>query len=106
MWDILEICYISFTDEILVQFIKFCKENNIKANVDEYWRFSSGVKNPNFVFLEQMVFTFLHGMMLLRRGIRYNSQKHIYAAKDKLSLLFFGRNNPNYHNMIIQERRS
>ena len=29
MWDLLEICYIAFSDEMFFQFIKYCDDGNI-----------------------------------------------------------------------------
>ena len=52
-----------------------------------------------------MVLTFLHVLMIFRKGMRSNNQQYIYAGKDKLSLLFHGRNHPHYHLLIAQEKR-
>ena len=90
IWEILEICYIVFTDEILYQFYKYCKYSTMSVTCDNYWLFSSNLKNQNFVFILQMVLTFLHGLMLLRKGTRANKYEYIYAGKNKLALLFLG----------------
>ena len=45
--------------------------------------------------MQQITFTFLHGLLILRKGIRAYSYEHIYAGKNKLSVLF-GQNNPHY----------
>ena len=100
MWDILEICYITLTDEIIIQFLKYCKEKDLEVTCDNYWLFSAQLKNPNFVFMQQMILTFLHATMLFRKGIRANKQEY-----NKLSLLFFGRNHPHYHYLISQEKK-
>ena len=105
LWDILEITYIAFVDELMFQFLTFCAAQNIEASMENYWTFSSKIINPNFLFVQQMVFMFLHALMLLRRGTRCNNYEYIYSAKNKLSLLFFARNHPIYHNIITQERR-
>ena len=107
LWDILEITYIAFTDELLVEFVRHCLKNKIEPSADNYWRFfSTNVRNPNYVYVQQMVLTFLHALMILRKGVRSNNQQYIYAGKDKLSMLFFGRNHPHYHQLIAQERAS
>ena len=106
MWGILEICYIALTDDIIIQFLKYCKEKDLEVTCDNYWLFSVQLKNPNFVFMQQMVLTILHAMMLFRKGIRANKQEHISAGKNKLSLLFFGRNHPHYHYLISQEKKA
>ena len=78
----------------------------MEPSVDNYWSsFSKKVKNPNYAFLQQMVLTFLHALMIFRKGMRSNNQQYIYAGKDKLSLLFYGRNHPHYHLLIAEEKR-
>ena len=52
-----------------------------------------------------MTFTFLHAMMMLRRGIRYCQIEPVLAAKSKLALLFFGRNHPRYQELTSHEFR-
>ena len=52
-----------------------------------------------------MVFNFLHGLILFRKGMRANNHEYSYSGKNKLSLLFFGRNHPHYHYFISQEKR-
>lgn len=47
-----------------------------------------------------MVFNFLHALMLFRKGCRNNSPEHIVAAKNRMSVLFFGRNHPNYREIV------
>ena len=52
-----------------------------------------------------MTLTFLHTLMLFRNGIRVNNIECIYGGKNKLSLLFFGRNHPCYHQLITYEKK-
>ena len=48
---------------------------------------------------------FLHVMMIFRKGMCINNQEYVYAGKNKLALLFFGRNDLHYHQPISQEKR-
>ena len=105
LWDLLEITYIAFTDELLLHFIRSCKSTNVNPTVNGYWNFCSELQNPNYVFVQQLVFTYLHALIILRKGMRSNNQKYIHAGKNKLSLLFFGRNHPNYHQLISFEKK-
>ena len=50
MWDIIEICYIAFTDEIICQFLMHFKVNKLKPTCENYWKCSAKVKNPIFLF--------------------------------------------------------
>ena len=38
-----------------------------------------------------MVFKYLHALMIFCKGMWNNTLEYIYAGKNKLSLLFFGR---------------
>ena len=82
MWDILEICYVLFCDESLIQYadVIYCNAQNIDPTLANFWKFSSKVRNPNYVFIQEMVLSYLHGMTLLRKGIRGNNENFIYAA--------------------------
>ena len=91
MWDIIEICYIPFTHEIICQFLKYCKVNKLIISI---------------FFIQQMVFNFLHGLILFCKGTQASNREYIYAVKNKLSLLSFGCNHPHYHYLILQEKRT
>ena len=70
LWDLLEIVYIALTVELLVEFVRFCIRNKMEPSVDNYWSsFSKKVKNPNHAFLQQRVLTFLHALIIFRKGI-------------------------------------
>ena len=90
MWGLLEITYIAFTDELLLHLLRSCKSSNVYPTVNGYRNFCSKLKVLNYVFVQQIVFTYLHALMILREGMRSNKQDYIYAGKDELSLLFFG----------------
>ena len=51
LWDIIEICYIALTDEIIVEFLHYCNSANIETNVESFWNYSAVLKNANFVFI-------------------------------------------------------
>ena len=54
--------------------------------------------------MQQITFSFLNGLMILRKGIRANSYEHIYAGKNKLSVLLFGRNHTHYQRLASFEK--
>lgn len=91
----MEILYIALADELLFPFVQHCKSLNFTAT-DGYWDWSQNVVNPNYVYLQQMVFTFIHASMLFRIGTRKGDTDLLIAGRDKLSVLFFCRNHPRY----------
>ena len=105
LWDVIEICYIAFTDEIIVEFLCYCNLTNIDSNVESFWNYFVVLKNPNFVFMHQMAFVCLRALISFRGGIQTNNVEYRYGGKNKLSILLFGRNHPNYDQLISLERK-
>ena len=92
-------------DELLLPYIreslKVCKP----PTANGYWSYCTNSLNPNYLYVQQTTFTYLHAMMMLRKGIRYGQSLPILAAKSKLALLFFGRNHPRYQVMTTHDFR-
>ena len=53
--------------------------------------------------MQQMCFTYLHGLMLLRSGTRKCNSLLVHTAKVKLYPLFFAGNHPTYQNIIYRD---
>jgi len=62
--------YIAVADELLVPFVRHCKAENKDITVENYWLWSDTLVNPNYIFMQQMIFTFVHSIMLFRNGCR------------------------------------
>ena len=103
MWKMLEITYLALTDELLTTYVRACGTER-KPTVDGYWEWTQGVHNPNYIYLQQMTFTYLHGLMLLRDGSRKGNAFAIETAKAKLSPLFFGRHHPTYRRIVTSDK--
>ena len=80
-------------------------DKGVEICLSEYTNFSASAVNPNFMFIHEMVLTYLHALIVLPRGTRFSNSSYINAAKNKLSLLFFGRNHPNYQYILTQEKK-
>ena len=89
LWQILEVVYIALADEVLLPYVQKSLELGEKPTSSGYWNYSESVVNPNYQYVEQALITFLHPLMMLRRGVRYGQSKPILAAKSKLVLLIF-----------------
>ena len=103
-WRFLEIVYISMTDELLVPYVRHCLQNQMQPSVSGYWAWNNEVDNPNYTYMQQMVFTFLHSIMLFRAGVRNSDSIAINTGKAKLAPLFFARNHPKYRWIITLDR--
>lgn len=76
-------------DELLLIYVRQSLQNDVPPSAKNYWKFTSTSVNPNYQYLQQTTFTFLHAMMMLRKGICHNQSVPILAAKSKLALLLF-----------------
>ena len=100
LWQILEISYLSLTDELLLPYVRNCISQCTTPTIKGYWEYCENIANPNYCYIQQMVFNFLHALMLFKKGCRNNSPEHIVAAKNRMSVLFFGWNHPNYREIV------
>ena len=105
LWQILEMVYIALADELLLPYAQKSLELCEKPTSSGYWNYSESIVNPNYQYVQQALFTFLHALMMIRRCMRYSQSKPILAAKSKLVLLFFGRNHPIYQEIVSHDFR-
>ena len=99
-WKILEILYLSISDELLVPYMRCCLTAGETPTVNGYWRRADDICNPNYMYFQQMALTFLPSLMLFRVGCRRGNSNAIVAGRDKLSLLFYARKHPRYQRIM------
>jgi len=102
LWQILEIVYLALSDELLLPFIRSCLKEGITVSVSNYWKYCENIKSGTYAYFQQMTFTYLHSLMLLRTGVRHNNSKAILTAESKLVDLFFVRNHPIYREIFYE----
>ena len=100
-----EILYIALADELLTPYVRHCMSNGTDPSADGYWNWCQDIKNRNFFLVQQLAFTFLHGLMLFHSGVRNADSKALHAGLEKCSLMFFVRNHPRYRSIIINHKR-
>ena len=76
-WSICEIILLALTDELLYPYVKKSICTGEEITVDGYWKWSTSVINPNYIYVPQMSLTFLQAKMLFRVGVRRNDYKSI-----------------------------
>ncbi len=54
--------------------------------------------------MQQMVFTFLHAMMLYRKGVQNCNSDAAESGKAKLAKLFYTRNHPKYQRILAVDK--
>ena len=103
LWQILKIIYLAAADELLLPYLRHVLENNLCASVEDYWKYCQDINNNTYLYYQQMIFTYLHSLMLFRIGVRHNnSEAIILSAESKMKDLIFTRNHPVYREIIYQ----
>ena len=99
MWWVLEILYIAAAEVLLVPYVRdvhSTEEASIPPSYEGYWEWCKANVDPNYNYL---IFTFLHGMMLFRCGVRRGNAEAILSGENRfLPILFAG---PHPHNQSI-----
>ena len=75
LWEVLEICYIALSDELLMPYVRHCLSENIECFAEGYCEYSNDAINDTYMYGQQMTFIFLHSFMLFRQGIRNNCSR-------------------------------
>ena len=101
--QILEIFLYGTADELLVPFVRQCiAEGNVPC-VEKYYLWLSKVKDPNYLFMKDVVFTYVFALFLFRGGIRRNNSDVLLSARTKFSALFYGLNMINYQEIDYRD---
>lgn len=92
----------AMASELLVTYIKATKESSPPSLLG-FYQWYLGVRNPNYTFLAEVVFTYCLALHIFRAVVRRNNSTAINAAKTKISPLFFGLNMPIYMETFIRD---
>ena len=65
-WHFLEILYVAVALELVIPYVRESDGSN--PCVEGYWAWSKGIDDPNYIYMQQSVFVYLHAMMMLRSG--------------------------------------
>ena len=68
LWHLLEIIYVAFGMELVYPYVKESWDKGLTPYVQGYWDFCEKIENPNYAYIQDVTFTQLHGLMMLRAG--------------------------------------
>ena len=63
LWEVLEICYIALSDELLLPYVRHCLSENIEC-LEGYWEYANDAINDTYIYDQQMAFIFLHSLVI------------------------------------------
>ena len=78
-------------------------EKSKECSLTTYWEWNDDVINPNYIYMQQVVLTFLHALMLFRVGVQNCGALAANSGNNKLAKFFYARNHPKYQRMNIVE---
>ena len=102
-FQILEITIIACSLELVRQHVHEMARAGKEADYKSYCRFLQGVKDPNFLFLNEAIFTYLYSLFLFRAGMRMGNWEAILAGRTKFSPLFFGLHQTFYQEIEVRD---
>ena len=102
-WQLMKVLYTAFSLELVYPYVTEIQKLDKTPTVEGYWQWSEQVKNPNYVYIQHMMFTYLHALMMLRAGVRKCNHKLVQNARTKTAELFFGGNHPIYQKIIVED---
>ena len=68
LWHFYETLYISLSLELIVPYVRECLSTERKPTCDGYWLWCESIADPNYIYIQHSVFTYLHAMMIMRTG--------------------------------------
>lgn len=72
--QVLEIALFALADELIYEYCNICKQNNFQPSVEGYNFFlKNAVKNENFLFASEVVFTYMLSVYMFRAAVRRNN---------------------------------
>ena len=103
-WTILTIFFNGLMDELMLPYIKQCREGTTEPNVMDFEKLVQNATHPNYNFLHGMIFGPVLGLMLFRTGIRFNDNQLIQASRLEMNKIFYGKKHPNYQAIELKEQ--
>jgi len=102
--QMLEIALFALADELIYEYCNICKQNNFQPSVEGYNFFlKNAVKNENFLFVSEVVFTYMLSVYMFRAAVRRNNADLILASRVKFAPLFYGLNMTNYQELHFRD---
>ena len=100
-WQILQIFFHAMAEELIVVYIR--EKSDSPPSLNGFYTWMGDVKNKNYKFMAETVFTYCLALHVFRAGVRRNNSIALNAAKAKFSPLFFGLNMPFYMETYIRD---
>ncbi len=102
-WEMMRVFYLGTLDELLVPYIRHCKQNKEECSAEGYMEWKQGVRNPNYIYMYEQVTIYMQAIMNMRAGLRRNNSAMVDSARVMHAPIFHGRNHPKYSEIEVME---
>ena len=102
-WQILQIFLYATADELILPYIRKCLSENLKPSLNNFYEWLKTVKNSNYLFMQEAIFTYVYSVFLFRAAVRRNNNEVLIAARTKFSSLFYGFNMTSYQEIDYRD---
>jgi hypothetical protein len=101
-WQVLYIILMSFSAELIFNYVK--SKGNVNVSIADFQKWvHSDVKNPNFLMWYDLVFDWLLGLYCFRSGVRRGNSEFTIAGRQKIAPIMFIQNHPIYQMIIFRD---
>ncbi|XP_062620908.1 uncharacterized protein LOC134282522 [Saccostrea cucullata] len=97
----IEILLFGTGDELLFPYVFHCSEREMVPSGKGFFDWCKEVKDPNYMFLLESIFTYALAVYMFRAGIRRNNSDVIMASRLKFFPLYFGVSKTNYQQIEL-----
>ncbi|XP_062594161.1 uncharacterized protein LOC134255654 [Saccostrea cucullata] len=102
-WQIFQIFLHAMAEELLLLYAREELKRNERPTGEGFYKWTKHVKNPNYKFMVDAVFTLCLSLHVFRAGVRRNNTSAIRTALFKFAPLFFGFSMPFYIETFIRD---
>ncbi|OWF50837.1 hypothetical protein KP79_PYT13799 [Mizuhopecten yessoensis] len=98
-----EIALFGMADELLLPYFRERMAAGVGVSAADFMVWMRDVVNPNFLFIVEIIFTYLLSVYVFRAGIRRNNSSVIMSSRASFTDLFYGLNNTLYQELELTD---
>jgi hypothetical protein len=102
-WFMLLSFHIGSINELVLDYVRDCMKTGTTPTAEHFISVNKIGKSPNYLYLQEQVFTYSQSILNMRMGTRRNNVPLILAAKHKGKGLFHGRSHDKYQMIELYE---
>ncbi|XP_021356987.1 uncharacterized protein LOC110452664 [Mizuhopecten yessoensis] len=102
-FQMVEIALFGMADELLLPYFRERMAAGVGVSAVDFMVWMRDVASPNFLFMVDIVFTYLLSVYVFRAGIRRNNSSVILSSRASFTDLFYGLNMTHYQELELTD---